>query len=187
MTLEAVYFLSQVVAAIALVGSLIFVGIQLREGRKQAEFAERTARAQVHQNFSESFRLASLDWANTPEAMKINQFDLPPEDISLDNKVVFFTKMFATMKLAEDLHFQYTNGMIPEEQFRSYLGFVANLSKGRMATEWWDERKAVFLPAFVEMLDEVRADATPTSETEYLKRARAADHVRPEADQPRPE
>ena len=42
MTLEAVYFLSQIVAAVALVASLLFVGLQLR-------LSDKTQRALVHQ------------------------------------------------------------------------------------------------------------------------------------------
>ena len=42
MTLEEMYFVSQIVAAVAIVGSLIFVGIQLRQ-------SERTQRAAMHQ------------------------------------------------------------------------------------------------------------------------------------------
>lgn len=42
MTLEDTYFVSQIIAAIAIVASLIFVGVQLRQ-------AERTQRAAMHQ------------------------------------------------------------------------------------------------------------------------------------------
>ena len=42
MNLESVYFLSQIAAAIAIVGSLLFVGIQMRH-------ADKTQRALMHQ------------------------------------------------------------------------------------------------------------------------------------------
>ena len=42
MTLESVYFLSQIVAAVAIVASLLFVGLQLRH-------SDKTQRALVHQ------------------------------------------------------------------------------------------------------------------------------------------
>lgn len=42
MTLEEIYFLSQILAAVAIVGSLVFVGLQLRQG-------DRTQRALMHQ------------------------------------------------------------------------------------------------------------------------------------------
>ena len=42
MTLESVYFLSQIVAAVALIASLLFVGLQLR-------LSDKTQRALVHQ------------------------------------------------------------------------------------------------------------------------------------------
>ena len=42
MSLESIYFVSQIVAAVAVVGSLLFVGLQVRQ-------SDRTQRAQVHQ------------------------------------------------------------------------------------------------------------------------------------------
>lgn len=42
MNLEDIYFLSQILAAVAVVGSLVFVGLQLRQG-------DRTQRALMHQ------------------------------------------------------------------------------------------------------------------------------------------
>ena len=43
MTLETVYFVSQIVAAVAIVATLLFVGLQLRQ-------SDRTQRALVHQS-----------------------------------------------------------------------------------------------------------------------------------------
>ena len=59
MDLEAVYFVSQVVAAFAIVGSLIFVGLQTRAATSQAkrnEAARRNAAADaVHRDFGKYY------------------------------------------------------------------------------------------------------------------------------------
>ena len=52
MTLEAIYFIGQTVAAFAIVGSLIFVGIQSRQAGRASELAT----LQVMQNRFDGFR-----------------------------------------------------------------------------------------------------------------------------------
>ena len=59
MTLEVLYFISQVVAALALIGSLLFVGVQLRQSQKQMDRANEIARAE----FSGQFMRTNMDLA----------------------------------------------------------------------------------------------------------------------------
>jgi len=56
MTLESIYYIGQTIAVLAILISLIFVGIQMRDGN-------RLARAQMHQQISDGFTqlLAGLD------------------------------------------------------------------------------------------------------------------------------
>lgn len=46
MTLEGIYFLAQIIAAAAIVGSLIFVGLQIRANTKEQRFQRAHERAQ---------------------------------------------------------------------------------------------------------------------------------------------
>lgn len=55
MNLEAIYFISQVIAAVALVGSLIFVGIQIRQSSVQTRLNTRAVRAAFHHAITDSF------------------------------------------------------------------------------------------------------------------------------------
>jgi len=60
MTLESLYFLAQIIAALAIVGSLIFVGLQIRANTKEQRFQRAHERAQrVAPAFS--------DMVNNPE------------------------------------------------------------------------------------------------------------------------
>ena len=60
MTLETLYYVSQIVAVLAILGSLVFVGVQIRQNTKQAEEAERVARGQVLQHIAAEHRQHSL-------------------------------------------------------------------------------------------------------------------------------
>ena len=55
MTLETVYYITQIIAVAAVLASLIFVGIQIRQNTEQAKDANRLARAQMHQQIADGF------------------------------------------------------------------------------------------------------------------------------------
>lgn len=51
MTLEALYFIAQIIAALAIVGSLVFVGIQLRAQNRDQQLARGNEAAENHDRF----------------------------------------------------------------------------------------------------------------------------------------
>ena len=74
MDLEAAYFISQIVATVALVGSLIFVGLQVREAKRQTAIAteqtalsNKIAQAQFSASVSANFHAAMRMLIENPE------------------------------------------------------------------------------------------------------------------------
>ena len=55
MTLEAIYYFSQIVAVVAILASLIFVGSQVRPSVEQTKFANRLARADMSERAMRAF------------------------------------------------------------------------------------------------------------------------------------
>lgn len=58
MTLEAIYFIGQTIAAFAIVGSLIFVGIQSRQASRASELASLQV---IQERFDGSRRMVVAD------------------------------------------------------------------------------------------------------------------------------
>lgn len=69
MTLEAIYYIGQTIAVVAILASLIFVGMQVRQNTKQSEQANTLARAQNRRElvsqYKDVFKIAS----EKPEAL----------------------------------------------------------------------------------------------------------------------
>ena len=55
MTLESIYYISQIVAVVAILASLIFVGIQVRQGVAQTKLANKLARADMSERAMRAF------------------------------------------------------------------------------------------------------------------------------------
>lgn len=153
MTLEAIYFISQVIAAAALVASLIFVGLQVRAGMAQSKHAERTARAQVHQEIAESYRQMALEWVRYPEMYKFMIIGVETEDMTVQQRQIFGGLYFPTMQMGENIYYQHCNGLLDDDQYETYLGHLSRLLKSPAANDWWQDRKFAFNPEYTAWID----------------------------------
>lgn len=153
MNLEAIYFISQVIAAAALVASLIFVGLQVRAGMAQSRHAERTARAQVHQEIAESYRQMALEWVRYPQMYKFMIMGAKTQDMSEEQRQVFGGLYFPTMQMGENIYYQHRNGLLDDDQYETYLGHLSRLLKSPAANDWWQDRKFAFNPQYVAWID----------------------------------
>lgn len=154
MTLEALYFISQVIAAVALVGSLIFVGLQIRESRKQAEHAERTARAQVHQQIADSFRDIGLEWGRRPDVFHRMLMNTKSEDLSPELRMDSGVLLYPTLKVGENAFFQSENGLLSREHLDQSMTLIVNILGSNVGRDWWRDRKRDFNSEFVAYIDE---------------------------------
>ncbi len=153
MELQTVYFISQVVAAIALIASLVFVGLQVRLARKQSEHAEKTSRAQVHQKIAESFREIALEWGRRTVTFQHMMKDTKTDDLSVEERMDFGVMLYPTLKVGENAYFQWENGLLSKVQLDFQMTLILNILGSSVARDWWAERSKDFYPQFVEYLD----------------------------------
>jgi len=86
MTLEAFYFIAQIISAIAIVGSLIFVGLQIRANTKEQRFQRAHERAQrVAPAFSDMVNNADLRAAMLKSRAGASREAFTPDELFLLN------------------------------------------------------------------------------------------------------
>ncbi len=165
MTLEDFYFISQIVAALGIMASLVFVGVQLQMGRKQAEEDERVARGQVIQAIASEHRQHSVDLAAYPQIYHYFVGDADPKDMTDEEKAQFATFAYATLHMAQNMFFQHQRGLLDDRTYQSYIPMLAGFLSNRAAQRYWQERRGFFFdPDFVEMMDDRFAEARPLAQ-----------------------
>jgi hypothetical protein len=118
MTLEQVSSISQTVAAFAVVASLVFVGIQIRQG-------EKTQRAVMHDNRLRQIRETALHLASpgvTPSFIKGSAAD--PEITQTEWTQFFFATLVQDITRDEQYR-QYREGLIGAERWRQTHATIA--------------------------------------------------------------
>lgn len=133
MTLEDFYFISQIVAVLAIIGSLIFVGIQIRQNT-------RATRAASHHAVSNSLNDMNRMFAENGEVTRIwlaGQDDR--QGLSAEDRWRFDSILRAYMHVCETMYMQADIGtgdesiMLAEENgIRAVLAYPGS-------REWWVE------------------------------------------------
>lgn len=140
MTLETIYYIGQTVAVIAIIISLSFVGLQMRQN-------DRTAQAQIHQEIADAYNAMILTSAIDGGALfraalsekSIEEID----DQDLDNLSALLVTWF---KWFENAYFQHKNGFLTDEYFEAYSRHLIAVYHRPAVQIWWRARGFVFAP-----------------------------------------
>jgi hypothetical protein len=137
-TLEEIFFISQIIAAVGIVGSLIFVGLQVMESAK----AVRSATAQaVHDNYAGWYiTLADNERALTTSAKGfVDLGALTPAE-----KAQFVCIFMAFMSHSQNAFHQWRQGHLADELWMGWEALMMNLVNTPGGAAFWRERSYVF-------------------------------------------
>ena len=143
----------QVVGLFALVGSLVFVGLQLRQEQEIALSAAYQTRADQ----SIALTLTSLEsdttlsfWAKT---YGIVEEELTPLEVA-------FGRSFASAQLVywENMHYQYQNGFVSEEHWQTEVEVMKQLMLIPIFSDTYESAKAFWRASFRQVLEQVLED-----------------------------
>jgi len=138
MTLEQIFFASQIAAAIGIIGSLLFVGIQVRDGAK----ATRSATAQaVQDNYARWYLALANDDATTAVCLKgfSDMGSLTPQE-----KARFVCACMAFTSYTQNAYHQWRHGHLADQLWASWEALMMNLVNTPGGTAFWNERSYVF-------------------------------------------
>ena len=134
MTLEDVYYISQTIASVAVVGSLIYVGLQVR-------YAERSQRGLMQQARADRTSVASLTVAGGELAriwMKGGAGDADLTPIELTQWLLLTRSAFLS---GEDSVLQYKAGLISKQTYDTYVaGARFHMAKPGFRAAWKIQR-----------------------------------------------
>ena len=143
--LQEYALIAEIVGAVAIVISLLFVGFELR--RNTDAFY-----AQSRQAVLESSQEELFEWVRNTDIHNsvIKQGILTSEE---QTKINFF--LLAILRVREYSWLQYENGIIDQEQWDTEVGVIGIVLSSVRTRKWWEEvGKAQFNPEFSAFVDD---------------------------------
>lgn len=146
MDLEAIYYIGQTIAVIAIILSLIFVGVQVRQNTEQSKAAAAEA---AHRSF--------LDWyySQTPETAAIfTKGEAGLEKLIRTERYQYFAIAMPLLMNIQEAQLKWTEGALVEDRWRFWDRFASSIAISSPIETVWLERRFMFSDAFQTYFDE---------------------------------
>jgi hypothetical protein len=143
MSLEQISFAAQIVSAIAIIASLIFVGMQVR----QATEAVRNSSSQAHSAIYTQIVSTIIENADFAAIWRRGLTD--PSAVDDDEWVRFVAYTSALFRFYESSRVQWLHGQLNEEHWQTIEGQIKTLGTQPGIQAWWKIRGHWHSSAFV--------------------------------------
>lgn len=147
MSLEAINTWAQLIAAIGVICSLFYLGVQIRQNT-------RSMRAVVVDSLAQSF--ADLVRPMAQDIVVMRAFAAAASDwtkASDDDRARALPLFFATFKLFENAWFQQHQGTLDPEQWEGWDPYIRLYFHQPGVKAWWQSRRKVFAAGFRDYLE----------------------------------
>ena len=137
---------AELVGIAAIVASLIFVGLEMRQTRSIALAATYQTRAD-----SEMFLMSYIQ---QPDIRRVWIKVTNDEVLSQEEGWILVGSLNIRFAYLENIHFQMENGMLSEETVNGHLHGISPMFAEPPVVEWWDSGRDSWRPSFSRYVDE---------------------------------
>ena len=152
MNWEAIGTIAEIVGAAAVVISLLYVAIQIRQNTRQIRVA-------THEGTTRDFRQF------TREVLTAGLTDVfvrgleDPESLDDSQKLDFAFMMYDLFKAFENVHYHYLHGSLGEDAWQGWRRFIEQYATAPGAQHYWEVRQDIFPLDFREFIDGLNSDS----------------------------
>lgn len=154
MTLEQISYLSQSIAAIAVVASLVFVGAQIRQ-------SEKTQRAVMHDNRLRQIRETSLHLASPGVTDSYIKGSSAAPDITPTEWTQYFFAVFVQDITRDEQYRQYREGLISTERWLQTHMTIVNTMTMPGYRALYQVNRPLFSTEYQALLDGLAKEIVP--------------------------
>jgi hypothetical protein len=138
---DAVGALGEVVGAIAVVASIVYLAMQVRENT-------RSSRSATRQAISDAIVAANMIWAQSESFSQVFQDHLDGKELPEHQALQLSGYCYAYLRNWENVHYQYRSGMLSDEEWRGFRLNVKALLQVSAFRDFWAREREVFSLAF---------------------------------------
>jgi hypothetical protein len=142
MNWEAVNAISQLVSSVAVVFSVLYLGIQVHRNTRVAKLAAQDAAATALRDVTKPF----MENAELERIWRVGLEDLSA--LSSEDRARFFHATYQFLKAFETIHFHYIYGLMDKQLFEGWHGLLRHYIVAPGMAYYWKLRPEVFSERF---------------------------------------
>lgn len=144
MSIQDLGAIGEIIGAAAVVASLLYLAVQIRQGSRIAK----ASTTQALLGYS-----AQMNTAAAGNVAPVMAKVLSGEELAPDERYQYFAYMLATFAQSWQAHHQYTNGMLEREVFEAYERRTLSFLVRPNARDFWKRNRFRFSTTFCEYVD----------------------------------
>jgi hypothetical protein len=150
---DAIGAIAELLGAIGVIASLIYLATQIRHSREQMDRNDRTTRAAAYQHFDQSLQDAFM-------GRVVRRGGSDYEDLDEDDAWLYSMWMGGMMTRFDNAYYQFRTGMIDEERWDTLLRMIRGMAQTPGYAQWWGSSPHQNLsPRFVALVEEILGEA----------------------------
>ena len=146
MNWAAISSVSEVIAAIAVVVSLVYLATQIRQATK-------TARANTRNSIAESAQALSQDVINNADMAEIFVKHLNGEALNAVESLRLQSRCYRDMRHWENIYYQVREGLLTDGEWSGFRNNLAALFEIEAYRDYWLSEAHLYSEAFREQID----------------------------------
>jgi len=146
---------AEILGAIAVVLSLVFVGYQLKQGNEETSLNTRALELAAYQQLVERISDFNLITLEQPELRRVRQKVSSGEELTDDEKAILNAFLYLAYRNGDLAFLQYQRGIIDEPRLRSGLGLLVNYLSLPVVQEHWRMARQGFVPEYRKYIDDL--------------------------------
>jgi hypothetical protein len=159
MNWDAISTIAEIIGVLAVVASLGYVSVQIRQNTQ-------VARAATRQAISESTEALTSDLINNAEIAEIFVKHMNGEELSPVENLRLQARCYRDMAHWENIHYQFAEGMVSHDQWLGFRKNLAALLAIGAYREYWEHESFHYSNAFqaevASIYEESKTNGAPT-------------------------
>ena len=141
MNWEAIGAIGEIVGATAVVATLVYLAVQIRN-------STRIARSATRQSIAETAMAMGTDLVADRDLATALLADLKNQEVDEVDWTRLMARNYVGMRHYENIHYQYLSGMLEEDEWQGFRRNLKSILKWRSMREYWRNESQYFSDAF---------------------------------------
>ena len=156
MNWEAISTVSEVIGAIAVVVSLIYLAVQIRQNTHMSKSATRQA-------IADAIARPPSDFFTDADFTRNFLRHLEGESLDTDQVLQLQAYCYVTLRTWENVHYQYRSGMLNEDEWKALQHNVKALLQVPIWRDYWERERDIYSSPFRREIDALLAELADES------------------------
>jgi len=171
-TWEAIGTIAEIVGVIAVIATLVYLAIQVKDNT-------RVARSATRQAIAETTMSIGRDLVENKELAEIFLKDLREQDLDPVDQLRLYSRSYVGMRNWENIHYQYLSGMLSDDEWRGFRKNLKAIFEWKSAGTYWENESQYYSETFQKEILNIRkelADRSPELSHGYVVKGQDESH-----------